>query len=482
MSDRSTPTRRRILLGIGTATTAAVAGCAGGDGGSGGTETSTETDTSTGMETETETDTPAGTARVRVAHLSPNAPSVDVLVDGSAVLEDVPFGATSDYLEVPAGERSVEITPTGDRETTVFSGAVPVEADTDYTVAATGEVGDDADESFQPVVLEDDNSDPGGDTARVQLLHAAPDAPAVDVTAGGNALFDGVAFGGSGSVEVPAGDYTLQIRGDTESNDGDAVASFDVALEGGEVYRAFAAGYLTPDDEPADTPFDLLFARGDVASAGGMGGGTARARVSHMSPNAPNVDVLVDGSAVLEDVPFGATSGYLDLAAGSHTVRITPAGDAETTVFEGDVSLEAGADYTIAAAGEVGDGADRPFQPLVLRDDNTVPGGDTARVRAVHVSPDAPAVDITVDSTGDVLFDGVAFGESGYVEVPANDYTLQIRGDTESNDGEVVADFDVSLNGGQVYTAFAAGYLTPDDEPEDTAFDLLVTQDTGMSG
>jgi hypothetical protein len=34
-----------------------------------------------------------------------------------------------------------------------------------------------------------------------------------------------------------------------------------------------------------------------------------------------------------------------------------------------------------------------------------------------------------------------------------------------------------------VYTAFAAGYLTPDDEPADVGFDLPVVQDTGdMSG
>jgi hypothetical protein len=205
----------------------------------------------------------------------------------------------------------------------------------------------------------------------------------------------------------------------------------------------------------------------------------ANVRVSHMSPNAPNVDVYVDDAAVLEDVPFGTTSSYLELAAGDHTVEITAAGDPDTSVFSGDVTVEAGTDYTIAAIGEIGDDADEQFRPLILEDDNSDPGGDTARVRAVHVSPDAPAVDITVNSTGDVLFDGVAFGESGYVEVPANDYTLQIRGDTDSNDGEVVADFDVSLNGGQVYTAFAAGYLTPDDEPQDVSFDLLVTQDTG---
>ena len=48
---------------------------------------------------------PADTnARVRVAHLSPDAPAVDVWVDGSRVLENVPFKAFSSYLELPAGD------------------------------------------------------------------------------------------------------------------------------------------------------------------------------------------------------------------------------------------------------------------------------------------------------------------------------------------------------------------------------------------
>ena len=34
-------------------------------------------------------------------------------------------------------------------------------------------------------------------------------------------------------------------------------------------------------------------------------------------------------------------------------------------------------------------------------------------------------------------------------------------------------------DGGGVYTAFAAGYLSPDDEPADTPFDLIVAQDSG---
>jgi hypothetical protein len=126
--------------------------------------------------------------------------------------------------------------------------------------------------------------------------------------------------------------------------------------------------------------------------------------------------------------------------------------------------------------------ADEPFEPLVLTDDTSAPADDTARVRLVHASPDAPAVDVTLAAGGDPLFDGVDYGESGTVEVPAGDYTLQVRGDTDSNDGDVAAEFDVSLAGGAAYTAFAAGYLTPDDEPADTAFDLLVVQDAGADG
>src|SRR6056297_3975493 len=67
----------------------------------------------------------AGAAQVRVAHLSPDAPAVDVLVDGDAVLEGVEFGTVSEYLEVPAGERTVTI-QTAENDTVVFEGAVSV--------------------------------------------------------------------------------------------------------------------------------------------------------------------------------------------------------------------------------------------------------------------------------------------------------------------------------------------------------------------
>ena len=46
---------------------------------------------------------PATEAGVRVVHASPDAPSVDVLVDDAQVLSSVPYLGSSSYLEVPAG-------------------------------------------------------------------------------------------------------------------------------------------------------------------------------------------------------------------------------------------------------------------------------------------------------------------------------------------------------------------------------------------
>lgn len=205
-----------------------------------------------------------------------------------------------------------------------------------------------------------------------------------------------------------------------------------------------------------------------------MQSGTARVRAAHMSPDAPNVDIYVDGNAALEGVPFRAVSDYLEVPAGPHQFTITEAGNQDNAVFDQEVTLEA-EDYTLVAAGEL-TSEDTDFQVLPLVDDNSDPGGNQARLRAVHVSPDAGAVDVTV-SAGPVLFDGVQFTDAGYVSVEANDYTAQVRPDTMDNDGEVVYDADVSLNGGTVYTVFASGYLSPDDEPTDEGFELTVAQD-----
>lgn len=201
---------------------------------------------------------------------------------------------------------------------------------------------------------------------------------------------------------------------------------------------------------------------------------TSDARVAHVSPDAPAVDVLVDGDAVLEGVEFGAVSDYLEVESGDLDVVIRTS-ENETEVFNDTITVEPDTSYTVAATGVV---AEDTFTPEVYVDDAAQPADENASVRLVHVSPDAGPVDVTVESSGAVLYDNATFpNATDYATVPAGDYTLEVRPATADNDGEVLTTFNVTLEGGTASSAFAAGFLAPDEAAADTPFDLIVAED-----
>ncbi|MFC4356630.1 DUF4397 domain-containing protein [Halobium salinum] len=198
--------------------------------------------------------------------------------------------------------------------------------------------------------------------------------------------------------------------------------------------------------------------------------GDAALRVAHLSPDAPNVDVYVNGEKVLSDVPFGAVSDYLTgLAPDTYTVKVTAAGQPDVVAFEGDLTLEA-KPYTVAAIGELTPDCAaeeaKAFEPLVLTDNMEPVPEDMARVRIVHASPDAPDVDVTVPSAGVKLADDLEYGTaSEYVDVPAGDYTVEVQ-TADDEDMYDYATVELSVEGGKAYSAFAAGFFTPGNEDE----------------
>ena len=72
--------------------------------------------------------------------------------------------------------------------------------------------------------------------------------------------------------------------------------------------------------------------------------GQAQVRVAHLAPDAPNVDVYVNGEPVpaLQNVPYATISGYLPLPAGTQQVTVYAAGDTSTPVIDTPVDLTAG--------------------------------------------------------------------------------------------------------------------------------------------
>ena len=200
--------------------------------------------------------------------------------------------------------------------------------------------------------------------------------------------------------------------------------------------------------------------------------GQARVRVVHASPDAPNVDLLLDNAKVLSDVPYLASSDYLATSAGDHNLKVNAAGTA-TTAIDADVTLADGTDYTVIASDLVAQ-----ITPIVLQDDNTAPAAGDARVRAIHGAPSAPTVDVYVTAPGADLetatpvLTNVAFGDvADYLEVPAGEYQVRV---TPAGTKTVAIDSGaLTLESGQVRTAIAV------DAPGGGApFDLLVLADS----
>lgn len=212
------------------------------------------------------------------------------------------------------------------------------------------------------------------------------------------------------------------------------------------------------------------------ASVAAQDDGDGQVRIAHLSPDAPAVDVLVDGEPVLEGAEYGDVGDYTNLSAGEHDVTIQTSED-ESVVFEGNVTVEADTQYTVAAIGEV---SEETFDVAVYEDDFETPEEGDSSVRLVHASPDAPAVDVTVAESGDTLFDNASFGNAtDYETVPAGEYTLEIRPASEDDTEDPVTTVDVTLENETVYSAIAAGYLSPDEAAADQPFEVLLVTDSG---
>ncbi|WP_084157004.1 DUF4397 domain-containing protein [Haladaptatus cibarius] len=193
---------------------------------------------------------------------------------------------------------------------------------------------------------------------------------------------------------------------------------------------------------------------------GGNGGDreAARARIVHAIPGAPNVDVFVDGNRVLQDVAYTDVSDYLELQPGQHTLAVAPTGEGQgSAIIEQQATLEPNRDYTVAAGGT----PDSP-EAFLFMDVNEIPAGNRVSIRAVHLSPDAPAVDIATN--GDLLVEGLEYGTaSEYVDLPAGSYTVEVR---PAGEDQAVTTADVTLEGGTVISAFAIGLVETDNQAQ----------------
>jgi hypothetical protein len=426
----------------------------------------------------------AGSAMLRAVHSSPDAPAVDVYAEGIAIplFTALAYGDASLYASVPAGMYNIQLRahPSTEADDVVYeTGMIEVAANQTITAIAAGFLAPATPESaFRILPFVEDWGVP--QSTLVRIVHAGPDAPSVDIDVGDDGSVDysdlaRFADTGAEGIALPSGE-ALQVG--IRLVAGDKVTAFTTPeLPDGEEIFVIATGSLAQPAR-ADDGFSLLA----VASTGSLGFIKQNPVVYalHGSPDAPAVDIYAGESLLVENIAFGELSGTVQVPPGTYTLDfyVTGTGTGSPTASFDTPDLMAGSAYLAVAAGELApEGTEEAFTLLAFEElfDPT----EAARVRAIHASGDAPAVDIgTVDAgTGEidaVLFQNLAWSESSDatgLEAPVGDLTLGVAATGSTTP---VATFDVTTSAGLQTFAVAAGALTPDGVEEALRLILVV--------
>jgi hypothetical protein len=480
------------------------------------------------------------TASVRVAHLSPDAPAVDLCVAphgtstftgpvlaGAGSKAGLAYSEVTKYLPVPAVQLDVRLVAPDSSDCSTSLAGLPdftdlptLPAGAFVTIAAEGSVAMGAATPFGLHPYIDDSIVPSG-SAALRFIHASPGTPPVDVGLGGGILFtpifSNVAFGDFASTGTDADGYLVsppiamaEVSARAHGTSADVLEINPVSLPAGAIATAFAIGEVTSTMTPLKVllcvdnaaPTGLLAACSVVGSAPRL----ASIRIAHLSPDAPAVDACVAPTGTGSFAgpllhALGAGSGlsypqvtvYVDLPAAAYDLRVVAATatdcGAPAIPDTKDVTVTNGLTATVAAIGDFTPaGTDPAIHLAVFVDDTTAPSGDAA-MRFIHASPGTPAVDVglgATSSTFSAVFSDVAFGTtaaaSPAIPVDAQGFYTGTFSDkavsarVHGTKSIALSVASVSLVPSNIVSAFAIGGKTGDKE---NPLSVLLCADNG---
>lgn len=405
----------------------------------------------------------SGPAQLRVMHASPDAPEVDVLAGNTRVASGLDYGEATAQIELDAGVVTLAVQgllPGGTTATVIGPVDVDLEKDTLYTVLAVGDVA-----NIEPLVITQPRQRVPQDSTRVRVVHAAPDAPAVDVYLTGpdanlmaSAPVGSFAFKEAiGPVVVSAGDYRVRVTlaGDPGT----------IVFDSGTVPLAGGADLVIAAIENTDTgpsPIQLVVSDGTLGARVYSTGIPADLRVVHASADAPPVDVVANdnfSTPLVSDLAFPQATGFVSVPAATYNVKVAAAGTT-TDVIDADLTLQPAVRYSVLAVGALAD-----IEPLVATDDARRIA-TAAKLRVIHGAPTAASVDIYVTAPGATIttlnptLAGVPFkANTGFLQLPAGSYSVTVT--PTGTKTAAIGPIDITLNAGGIYTAVARDPVAP---------------------
>jgi len=175
-------------------------------------------------------------------------------------------------------------------------------------------------------------------------------------------------------------------------------------------------------------------------------------RVFHTVPDAPNVDIYADDKLIVSNLAYGDYTKYLTVPVGTYKLSLYVAWTKTTPVLTNMIIANENSMVTVAAVGKLSN-----ISFLAITDANMPSRPGKAMIRFLHLSPNAPAVDITLPD-GTVVFGNVSFEQiTSYMEVSPMNYTLQVR--VAGTSTVVLTVPNINLAADKFYTVYAIGLV-----------------------
>lgn len=172
-------------------------------------------------------------------------------------------------------------------------------------------------------------------------------------------------------------------------------------------------------------------------------------RIFHAASQTQNVDVYINDQMVFSNLAFGDFTKYVYLDEGEYNVSVYLAGQKDIPVINQMVDVLSQQIFTVAATGNLDN-----LGLLVIPDKvSKSPSQSYSSLRVIHLSPNAPGVDILVD--GDTLFEDISFEEgTDYVDLNNGTYNVNV---VLNSDKSIVLPLKVTLNPDKIYTIYIIG-------------------------
>lgn len=218
---------------------------------------------------------------------------------------------------------------------------------------------------------------------------------------------------------------------------------------------------------------------------------TARVQVIHNSADAiaNEVDVYLDATLAIDDFAFRTATGFLDFPAGVQIdLSVAPGNSTSVNdaVYTAPVTLMANETYIVVADGIVSPTGYNPAPAFGLQvyamGRESASNGSNTDVLVHHGSTDAPTVDVVETGVGaGTIVDDLAYTDfQGYLELPTDDYVIEIRDETGTVGVAAYQAPLATLNlDGAALVVVASGFLDPSQNSNGEDFGLFVALPSG---